>query len=103
MKNYKEVDYEDMDDDDDEHMDFESDEDLEEDYIFEADYDSSEYGNNNEDREAASESNNASIFVSKDKTVSWTTLIPNTYGRTRIENIIPNRPGITRYAASFLK
>ena len=46
------------------------------------------------------ESNDASIFVSKDKTVSWTTLIPNTYGRTQIENIIPNRPGITRYAAS---
>ena len=51
-----------MDDDDDEHMDFESDEDSEEDYIpeedyiSEIDYISSEYGNNNEDQEAAPES-----------------------------------------------
>ena len=96
MQNYKDVNYEHMDDDDDEHMDFESEEDSEEDYIpeedyiSEADYEGSEYGNNNEDQDAAPESNDASIFVSKDKTVSWTTLITNTYGRTRIENIIPN-------------
>ena len=52
--------------------------------------------NKDVDQETCPESNEASIFVSKDKTLSRIKVIPKCYGRSRSENIIPNCTCITR-------
>lgn len=101
-------------DDDDEPIDclYDSEEDIEdldidEDFVPDAlENDcSSDYGiddgndeNNVEDLHINMASCNHSTFVSKDRTVTWKTVMPNIYGRSRAENIIPERVGITRFA-----
>ena len=50
--------------------------------------------NNVKEHQEYLESDRPSIFLSKDQTITWTTVIPNTYGRSRAENIIRERGGI---------
>lgn len=54
---------------------------------------------NNENVDLVNQAATQNSFISKDNTVRWSSIPPNT-GRTAAENLITNRPGITKYSAT---